>query len=95
VSRWNFVETTLERFQKCLLLLVVIYETVKSAFAVNNLAVLQDCWADLWKNIDAKSESSLEQLLDTMSSTNFGLSRNIGAEIYIPKSVRDRKDKVK
>jgi hypothetical protein len=40
------------------------YETVKSAFAVNDLAVLQHCWANLWKNIDAISESSLEQLLD-------------------------------
>ena len=87
------LETTLERFQKCLLLLYSSYETVKSAFAVNDLAVLQDCWADLWKDIDAISESSLEQLLDAMSSTNYSLSRNIGAEIYIPKSVRDRKDK--
>jgi phage-related tail fiber protein len=70
-----------------------IYKTVKSGFVVNDLAVLQDCWADLWKNINAISESSLEQLLDATSSTNYSLSRNIGAEIYIPKSVRDQKDK--
>jgi hypothetical protein len=46
-----------------------IYETVQSAFAVNDLiAVLQICWADLARKIDAISESSVEQLLGAMSS---------------------------
>ena len=31
----------------CCSLACSIYETVQSAFAVNDLAVLQDCWADL------------------------------------------------
>ena len=67
-----------------------IYETVQSAFAVNDLAVLQDCWAtQSWGGIDTISESSVEQLLSTISSANYSLSRNIGAEIFIPKSVRD------
>ena len=64
-----------------------IHETVQSAFAVNDLAVLQDCWADLARKIDAISESLVEQLLGAMSSTNYSLSRSIGAEIFILKSV--------
>ena len=74
-----------------------IYDTVQSAFAVNNLSVLKECWADLLREIigeiDATSESSIEQLLGAMSSTDHSLSRNISAEIYIPKSVRDQKNK--
>ena len=31
-----------------------IHETVRSEFAVNDLAVLQDCFADLGRKIDAK-----------------------------------------
>jgi hypothetical protein len=42
--------------RKCLLLdHYGIYETVQSAFAVNDLAVLKDCWADLARKIDAIS----------------------------------------
>ena len=70
-----------------------IYDTVQSAFAVNNLSVLKECWADLLRETDAISESSIEQLLGAMSSTDHSLSRNISAEIYIPKSVRDQKNK--
>ena len=74
-----------------------IYDTVQSAFAVNNLSVLKVCWADLLREIigeiDAISESWIEQLLGAMSSTDHSLSRNISAEIYIPKSVRDQKNK--
>ena len=69
-----------------------VYDTVQSAFAVNNLSVLKECWADL-REIDAISEGSIEQLLGAMSSTDHSLSRNISAEIYIPKSVRDQKNK--
>ena len=69
------------------------YDTVQSAFAVNNLSVLKECWADLLREIDAISESSIEQLLGAMSSTDHSLSRNISVEIYIPKSVRDQKNK--
>ena len=70
-----------------------VYDTVQPAFAVNNLSVLKECWADLLREIDAISESSIEQLLCAMSSTDHSLSRNISAEIYIPKSVRDQKNK--
>jgi hypothetical protein len=52
-----------------------IYETVQSAFAVNDLiAVLQICWADLARKVDAISESSVEQLLGAMSSMNYSRS---------------------
>ena len=34
----------------CCSLACSIYETVQSAFAVNDLAVLQDCWADVGRN---------------------------------------------
>ena len=37
-----------------------IYDTVQSAFAVNNLSVLKECWADLLREIDTISESSIE-----------------------------------
>ena len=70
-----------------------IYDTVQSAFAVNNLSVLNECWADLVRGIDALSESSIGQLLGAMSSTDHSLSRHISAEFYIPRSVRDQKDK--
>ena len=38
-------------------------------------------------------ESSVEQFLGAKSSTNNGLSRIIGADIFILKTVRDQKDK--
>ena len=52
-----------------------IYDTVQSAFAVNNLSVLKECWADLLREIDAISECSIEQLLGAMSSTDHSLKR--------------------
>ena len=62
----------------CCSLASSIYETVQSAFAVNDFAVLQDCClADLGRKIDAISgisESSIEQLLGVMSSTNYSLT---------------------
>ena len=39
-----------------------IHETVQSACAVNDLAVLQDCCADLGRKIDAKYRRFSEQL---------------------------------
>ena len=49
-----------------------IYDTVQSAFAVNNLSVLKECWADLLREIigeiDAISESSIEQLLGAQTA---------------------------
>ena len=60
---------------------------------MNDLAVLQDCWADLARKIDAISESLVEQLLGAMNSTSYSLiSRSIGAEIFILKSVQDQND---
>ena len=70
-----------------------IHETVQSAFAVNDLAVLQDCCADLGRKINAKYRRVpfSEQLLSGVSATNSTnysfdcLSRSIGAEIFILK----------
>ncbi|XP_028406782.1 52 kDa repressor of the inhibitor of the protein kinase-like [Dendronephthya gigantea] len=71
-----------------------LYSKVRSPFSINDLPVLQECWDDIIAQIDAKPEISVEQLLDAMNTTNSSLSRNIGAEIYIPKCVRDKnKDK--
>ena len=50
-----------------------VYDTVQPAFAVNNLSVLKECWADLLREIDAISESSIEQFLCAMSSTDHSL----------------------
>ena len=38
-----------------------IHETVQSAFAVNDLAVLQDCCADLGRKMNAKYRSSIQR----------------------------------
>ena len=67
-----------------------IHGTVESAFAVNELAVLQDRCANLGRKIDAKYRRVRfsEQLLGAMSSTELQfdcLSRSIGAEIFILK----------
>ena len=56
-----------------------IHETVQSAFAVNDLAVLQDCCADLGREVDAKYRRVpfSEQLLSGVSatiSTNYSLT---------------------
>ena len=47
-----------------------IYHTVQSAFGANDLSALKGFCADLRKNIDAISESTVEQLLDAISSTH-------------------------
>ena len=56
-----------------------ILKTVQSAFAVNDLAVLQDCCADLGRKINAKYRRVpfSEQLLsgvNAMNSTNYSLT---------------------
>ena len=73
-----------------------IHETVQSAFAVNDLAVLQDCCADLaiGRKINAKyrrvpfSEQLLSGVLKRHEYHELQfdcLSRSIGAEIFILK----------
>ena len=57
---------------------------------MNDLAVLQDCCADLGRKINAKYRRVpfSEQLLSGVSATNssnYCLSRSIGAEIFILK----------
>ena len=49
---------------------------------MNDLAVLQVCWADLARKVDAISESSVEQLLGGMCSMNYSLSKSICAEDF-------------
>lgn len=70
-----------------------IYETVQSAFERNHRPYLQDVYADLMKRIDALPKSSVEELLSAINNTSFCLSRNFGAESFIPKYVRERKNK--
>ena len=48
-----------------------IYHTVQSAFGAKDLLALKGCWADLGKEIDAISESTVEQLLDARNSTDY------------------------
>lgn len=71
----------------------ILYKTVQSAMAEGDFPVLQRYWDDLSREVERICERSLEQLLDAISSTNDSLSRCLGAEIYIPKCVRDQKDK--
>ena len=68
-------------------------DIVKSLFELNNLEGLKTAKADLLKQLkfgDARVLGSKE-LLGAITSTNSTLSRNIGAEIYIPNYVRQQK----
>ena len=68
-------------------------DIVKSLFELNNLEGLKMAKADLLKQLkfgDARALGS-EELLGAITSTNLTLSRNIGAEIYIPNYVRQQK----
>ena len=49
--------------------------------------------AQLEKRIDASRTNSVDELLSAINSTNRCLARTFGAEGYIPKCVRDNKDK--
>jgi hypothetical protein len=50
-------------------------------------------YTELEKNIDASRTNSVDEVLSAMNNTNRSLARNFGAESYIPKYVRDKKDK--
>lgn len=67
------------------------YEHVKTAFAENDLDRLKDIYTDLMKRLDASPNTSVEELLNAIHSTSFSLSRNFGAESFIPKVVREEK----
>ena len=70
-------------------------DIVKSLFELNDLEGLKTANADLLKQlkvVDARALRS-EELLGAITSTNSTLSRNIGAEIYIPNYVRQQKKK--
>ena len=70
-------------------------DIVKSLFELNDLEGLKTANADLLKQlkvVDARALRS-EELLGAITSTNSTLSRNIGAEIYIPNYVWQQKKK--
>ena len=70
-------------------------DIVKSLFELNDLEGLKTANADLLKQlkvVDARALRS-EELLGAITTTNSTLSRNIGAEIYIPNYVRQQKKK--
>lgn len=70
-----------------------IYDAVKSAFNKNDQLYLRDIEADLKKQVDASPKRSVEELLSATKNASFSLSRNFGAESYVPKYVRERKNK--
>ena len=69
-----------------------IYESVKSGFERNDQPYLRDFKAGLKKRIDASPKISFEALLSTVNNRSFCAGRNFGAEPYIPRYVRDKKD---
>jgi hypothetical protein len=74
-----------------------IFANVQFAIAANHLEYLQRLYTELEKNIDASRTNSVDELLsgevNAINNTSRSLARNFGAESYIPKYVRDRKDK--
>ena len=70
-------------------------DIVKSLLELNDLEGLKTANTDLVKQLKVVDTRALgsEELLDAISSTNSTLSRNIGAEIYIPNYVRQQKKK--
>jgi hypothetical protein len=63
------------------------------AIAANDLKSLERLYTELEKNIDASRTNSVDEPLRTINNTSRSLDRNFGAESYIPKYVRDKKDK--
>lgn len=70
-----------------------LYETVRSAFAKNDTKGLSDLYARMQVEVDVRSLRSVQELLDDIYSTDHALSRNFGAESYVPKSAREGKGK--
>jgi hypothetical protein len=70
-----------------------IFDYVKSVIAANNLQSLQRLYSELEKKIDASQTNSVDELLSAIRNTSRSLARNCGAESYIPKYVREKKDK--
>jgi hypothetical protein len=69
------------------------FDNVQFAIAANDLEPLQRLYTELEKNIDASRTNSVDELLSATNNTSRSLARNFGAESYIPKYVRDKKDK--
>ena len=70
-----------------------IFDNVQSAFAANDFESLQRLYTELEKKIDVSRASSVDELLSAINNPGRSLARNFGAESYIPKYVRDKKDK--
>ena len=74
-----------------------IFDNVQFAIAANDLESLQRLYTELEKNIDASRTNSVDELLSgevsAINNTSRSLARNVGAESFIPKYVRDKKDK--
>ena len=70
-----------------------IFDNVQSAFAANDFESLQRLYTELEKKIDFSRASSVDELLSAINNPGRSLARNFGAESYIPKYVRDKKDK--
>ena len=70
-------------------------DIVKSFFELNDLEGLKTANAALLKQLKVVDTRALgsEELLGAITNTNSTLSRNIGAEIYIPDYVRQQKKK--
>jgi hypothetical protein len=69
------------------------FDNVQFAIAANDLKSLERLYTELEKNIDASRTNSVDEPLRTINNTSRSLDRNFGAESYIPKYVRDKKDK--
>ena len=68
-----------------------LYEVVRSAFGKSDLKCLNDLYSRFL--CDVRPLCSIQQLLDSIYAPDHALSRSFGAEIYLPKHIRDGKKK--
>ena len=68
-----------------------LYETIRSALAKNDMKGLNDLYSRFLR--DVRPSCSIQQLLDNIYAPDHALSRNFGAEIYVPKHAREGKKK--
>lgn len=69
-----------------------MFDIVQSAFEANDVESLEEIYKDLIApvTVDASRKSSVEELLCAINSTECSISRHVGAEIFIPKAVREQ-----
>ena len=69
---------------------ISIFEAVKAALEKDDQQYLRDIEANLKKRVDDAPKRTIDDLLSFVNNTSFFLSRNFGAESYIPKHAQQK-----